>query len=418
LTWSDTRSADAAWRLRQDSVVLQNSKKTGCPIDSVYPFIKIHWLRENLQLPDQTRYVSIKEYVTHRLTGKWVVDWAIASATGMFDIRQLRWDPAALASLGIREGNLSRLVSPRTVLTTWTPDARETAGIPPGIPLVIGGGDGQLASLGVGAASSGALAVNVGTSAAARAIIREPQVDPLGQLWTYVVDEGLWVTGGMVSSGGIVFEWFLNNFISASGVADGSTQDPSAIDPDLYAYVDRLASSVPAGAEDLLFIPYLSGAQAPDWQPRTRGSFTSIDLRHTRGHFSRAVLEGIARSIHRIAEAIEERQGRQFVEVYVTGGLTASDVWLQIAADMFGSTIAVPVTSEGSARGAAMLALIALGMKEGYEDFDGWSEPVRKVRPRLATQEMYQKQKRQFLSALQASRAGAAGWTEIKAEEK
>jgi gluconokinase len=418
LTWSDTRSAGIAERLRRDPSIQQIRGRCGCPIDSVYPFAKIHWLRENLRLPEATRFVSIKEYIIYRLTGEWIIDWALASATGLFDIHRLRWDPAALSSLGIREDNLSRLVPPRAVLPGWTTDAHEKAGVSPGLPLVIGGGDGQLASLGVGAAASGAMAVNVGTSAAARALVREPQVDPDGRLWTYVVDEGLWVTGGMVSSGGIVFEWFLNNFMSAGGSASISTGEAAAIAPDLYAYVDRLASAVPPGAEDLLFIPYLSGAQAPDWLPRTRGSFNNIDLRHTRGHFSRAVLEGVARSIYRIAEVIEERLDRHFSEVYVTGGLTASEVWLQVAADMFGSTIALPVTSEGSARGAAMLAMLALGMRSSYQDFDGWSEPARKVYPNPASQAVYREQRQRFLSALEASRAGVAVKDENSAEEK
>ena len=165
LTWSDTRSHQEAQALRQCPQASQIIQRTGCPIDAAYPLAKIKWLKDNLPLPSEARFVSIKEFVLQRLTGQYLADWAIASATGMFDIRLQRWDPEATALLGITAENLSSLVSPRTVLETWSQEARDLAGIPPGTPLVIGGGDGQLASLGVGAATSDALAVNVGTSA-------------------------------------------------------------------------------------------------------------------------------------------------------------------------------------------------------------------------------------------------------------
>ncbi len=408
LTWSDTRSHQEAHALRQCPQASEIIQRTGCPIDAAYPLAKIKWLKDNLTLPPEARFVSIKEYVLQRLTGQYLADWAIASATGMFDIRLHRWDPEATALLGISAENLSSLVSPRTVLETWSQEARDLADIPPGTPLVIGGGDGQLASLGVGAATSDALAVNVGTSAAARALIRQPAVDPGGRLWTYVADEQLWAIGGMVSSGGIVFEWFLNNFFTPPDATRGE-----AISPEIYASVDRIASQAPPGAEGLLFIPYLSGAQAPDWLPNTRGSFSGIALTHQRGHFARAVLEGITRSIYRIAESIESVLDRHFEEIYVTGGLTASAVWLQIAADMFGAVVAVPETSEGSARGAAMLAMIALGMKSDLRDFQGLFTPRQRVYPDDKAAEIYREQYKWFLSKLdQTKKSNNTGLTQ------
>lgn len=394
ITWSDTRSAGAAQSLKQLPAAHQITQRTGCPIDSVYSLAKVKWLRESLPLPSDTRFVTIKEYILYRLTGDWAADWGIASATGMFNIHTHEWDVEALDAAGIQQENLSPLVSPRTVMR-FRDEIRLQANIPDGTPLVVGGGDGQLASLSIAAESPEALAVNVGTSAAARAIVRQPDVDPAGHLWTYVADENLWVTGGMVSSGGIVFEWFLNNFVSMGEASSGE-----AISPDLYTAVDRLAAAISPGAEDLLFIPYLSGAQAPDWLPAIRGSFTGVDLKHTRGHFVRAVLEGIARSIYRITESIEACLNRSFDETYVTGGLTSSAVWLQIAADMFDSVIVVPETSEGSARGAAILAMFSLGMKSGIQDFQEMSAPLKRVVPVESASRIYREQRDKFLIML------------------
>jgi gluconokinase len=179
-------------------------------------------------------------------------------------------------------------------------------------------------------------------------------VDPRGRLWTYALDENWWVTGGIVSSGAIVYDWFLR----ALG--------PEAANPDrLHAEVNGLAAAVPAGAEGLIFLPYLSGEQCPVWDPETTGGFLGLTLRHTRGHLARAVLEGITASIARIAETLRERLGA-IEEIRVTGGLVGSAAWLRIAADMFEARVLVPESPEGSALGAAVLAWVALGMAPDY----------------------------------------------------
>ena len=397
LIWSDTRSADIAGALQQHPATAAIRERTGCPIDAAYPLSKIRWFKDHLSLPASTKYISIKEYITYRLTGHYLVDWSIASATGLFNIQSKQWEPACLDLLGISPGNLSELVSPRTVLTKLDADICARVGIPQGTPLVIGGGDGPLASLGVGAVAGDVLAINIGSSAAARAVVRTPIIDPNGRLWTYLLDEGLWVLGGMVSSGGIVFEWFLNNFFSKNEQANTQPED-------LYALVDRLAAQISPGAEDLLFIPYLSGAQSPDWQPRTRGSLVGLDIKHQRGHFARAVLEGITRSIYRIAEAIQSLLDKDFREVYVAGGLTASSLWLQIAADMFGATVVVPETTEGSARGAAILAMLAIGEVSKIEDLAPLFTPLRRVAPDDSTWRYYEVQYQKFLAVLEQTR--------------
>jgi len=399
LTWSDTRSAEIAELISQHSEAQGIYQRTGCPIDAIYPLAKIQWLRENVELPENIKFISIKEYVLFRLIGQWMADWSIASATGLFDIKEHHWDETALSLLGITPANLSELVPPRHIFTKWNKEIIERIGLSPDTPLIIGGGDGPLASIGVGAYNSDTLAVNVGTSAAARLTISEAKVDPEGRLWTYVVDEDLWVIGGIVSSGGIVYDWALRNFFSGieESEDDGSTQR-------VHEYADRLASAVPPGAENLIFIPYLGGEQSPVWHPHTRGSFFGLDFRHNRGHFVRAVLEGITRSIYRISESIQFMLNSQFNEIRVTGGLTSSPLWLQIAADMFGTPIAVPESAEGSARGAAMLAIVSLGLKSNIEDFADLVVAQKRVHPREEIHAYYQTQYQMFKELLDFSR--------------
>jgi gluconokinase len=213
-----------------------------------------------------------------------------------------------------------------------------------------------------------------------------------------VVDEKLWVIGGIVSSGGIVYDWSLRNFFSG-------LEKTETIDRHVHEYAEGLASRVPPGAEDLCFIPYLGGEQCPDWHPHTRGGFFGLDFRHQQGHLVRAVLEGVTRSLCRVADSMRATLGVQFQEIRVTGGLSSSALWLQIAADMFGLPIVAPASVEGSARGAAILALISLGQRSSPEEF---ADPVlnqARVYPRAEIHSYYQKQSRNFQRLLDFSRS-------------
>jgi gluconokinase len=393
LTWADTRSSDVAERLRKQPEAREIYTRTGCPLDAIYPLSKIGWLRERNDFEAGVRFISIKEYVIFHITNQYIVDWSTASASGLFDIQKHQWDQAALDLLGIRSTDLSRLVSPRTVLPEPGKEFLAATGLPAGTQIVVGGGDGPLANLGVGATRPDILAINAGTSAAARCAVTKALIDPQGRLWTYVVAEGLWVIGGIVSSGGQVFRWWVEN---TAQFEKGSNSDMET--------ADREAASTPPGADGLLFIPYLGGEQCPTWHPQTRGGFFGLDFRHQRGHMSRAILEGIARSLYRVAEQIQNVLGQPFSEIRVSGGLTQSPVWLQIAADMFGVPVIVPKSAEGSARGAAILAGLALGLWSTPDQVGGILDIERVIAPRPEVHQFYNSQYGLFLSALDCYR--------------
>jgi gluconokinase len=398
LTWSDRRSAAIADRLRRSDAGRRIYRATGCPLDAIYPLSKIAWLRQ-ADLPAQpVRFLSIKEYVFRRLFGEYVVDWSMASSTGLFDIRRRDWSPEALDAAGIGRAHLSTPVSPYRTFTRWLPDVPARTGLPQGIPCVIGAGDGVLSSVGVGAVGRGIAAVNVGTSAACRYLIEAPTVDPQERLWTYALDERWWVIGGIVSSGGIVYDWFVRQ---CADTGDG----PPGVE--LHAALNDLAARVSPGAEGLIFLPYLSGEQCPVWDPETTGGFWGLTLRHGRGHLARAVYEGIALSLARVAEALADAV-EPIGEVRVTGGLLGSSTWLQIAADMWGTRILVPESPEGSSLGAAVLAWVALGMAPDLGVARELVRPARVVEPDATQREVYRDylgRAARLLAALKSARA-------------
>lgn len=384
LTWGDVRSAEIAADLR--SSLNDIPRRTGCPLQAIYPLAKILWLKRHLDLPADSRFVSIKDYVLFRLTGLLLTDWSTASASGLLDIARHEWDSSALSACGITAEHLPRLVSPRHIMSRWRAEISEATGIPGDTPIIVGAGDAPLANIGVGATANGTLALNIGTSAAARALITQPQIDPAGRLWTYVADVDHWVVGGIIGSGGIVYEWLLKDVLERQSDLEANA---------LFQMADELAEGAPPGADGLLFIPYLSGEQSPGWNVRSTGLIYGMTLRHHTGHFIRAAIEGVVFALLRAAQPIEELRKQPTEKVYLTGGLSTSQVWRHIVADVFGASVVVPHSAESSARGAAILGWIALGFADSYARF---AQPETLLTPDPERHDVYRQRFDEFCS--------------------
>jgi gluconokinase len=358
LTWGDTRSASQAAAIRQIASPTL-AARTGCPTQAIYPLSKIRWLRTEGGLPSGARCVSIKDYVVFRLTGQWVADWSSASASGLLDITRRRWDEEALSLAGVKAADLAELASPRHIMRRWRREVIAAAGLPDDLPLILGAGDAPLANIGVGAVDPGAVAVNIGTSAAARVLTAQPEVDAQARLWTYIADVDHWVTGGIIGSGGSVYDWLVQEILGPTG----------GLPADRFAEAERLAAQTPPGADDLLFIPYFTGVQSPDWNPKARGLLYGLTLRHQPGHIVRAAIEGLSFALLRVARLIQAVHSAPLQMVYITGGLSQSSVAVQTLADIFTLPVVTPSFAESSARGAAILGWLALGAADGYAAF-------------------------------------------------
>ena len=355
ITWADNRSAKWASQLKQSEKGHALYCRTGTPIHSMSPLVKLIWLRnEQPQIFEQAvKFISIKEYIFYRLFEQYLIDYSIASATGLMNLKELTWDSEALSIAGITEQHLSQLVPTTHIVEKTSEASARELGISVNTPIVIGASDGVLSNLSVGAIAPLSVAVTVGTSGAVRAVVDRPLTDPQERLFCYALTENHWVIGGAVNNGGIIFRWIRDQL----GGAEVATAGQLGKDP--YDLLMNLAQSVAAGSEGLIFHPYLAGERAPIWDANASGSFVGLTLRHTKAHIIRAVLEGIAFNLNQVMQALREHIGSP-KSIHAAGGLAKSHLWREILADVFGTEITVPGSYGSSCLGAAVLGLYAL----------------------------------------------------------
>lgn len=355
ITWADNRSAKWADQLKQTQTGQGIYRRTGTPIHAMSPFVKLIWLRhEHPDLFEQAaKFISIKEFIFYRFFQQYLVDYSIASATGLMNLKELSWDQEALLIAGITEKHLSKLVPTTHIVEEISQASARAMGIPVNIPIVMGASDGVLANLSVGAITPGSVAVTVGTSGAVRAIVDQPWTDPQERLFCYALTDNYWVIGGAVNNGGVVFQWIRDLF------SDDEVYTARELGKDPYDLLINLAQSVTPGSNGLIFHPYLAGERAPIWDANATGSFVGLTLRHTKAHMIRAVLEGIAFNLNLVLQALQEHIGEP-KSIQATGGLAKSYLWRQILADIFAQEITVLTSYENSCLGAVVLALYAL----------------------------------------------------------
>ncbi len=362
ITWADNRAAAAAERIKAEPGAGALYRRTGTPIHPMSPLAKLAWLRaeQPALFARAARFIGIKEYVFFRLFGQYLVDHSIASATGLFNLERRDWDDEALAVAGVRRDQLSTLVPTTHHLAGLDPQLAQDLGLATGTRFVVGANDGVLSNLGVDAIHPGEVAVTIGTSGAMRAVVDQPLTDPSGRTFCYALTDRHWVVGGPVSNGGIVFRWVRDEFAAS----ECETAKRLGLDP--YEVLTRIAERVPAGAEGLLFHPFLAGERAPSWNANLRGSFFGLAMHHRKEHMIRAALEGVIFNLYTILPAVESLVGRSR-SIKATGGFARSGLWRQMMADVFNRDVEVPETFESSCLGAAVLGLYALGRVDSLD---------------------------------------------------
>lgn len=362
ITWADNRASKYAERITQEHNGHDIYQRTGTPIHPMSPLSKIFWMKhEQPEIYNQTAmFADIKTYIFYQLFDQYVIDYSMASATGMFNLEKLDWDEAALKLLGISREQLPKLVPTTHILTGMKKRYATLMGIDENTPIVVGASDGVLSNLGVNSFKKGEVAVTIGTSGAIRTVINKPRTDYKGRIFCYVLDEDHYVIGGPVNNGGVILRWLRDELLAS----EVETAKRLGVDP--YDVLTKIASRVKPGAEGLIFHPYLAGERAPLWNADARGSFFGLTLSHQKEHMIRAALEGVLYNLYTVYLALVEVMNETPSTIKATGGFAKSEVWRQMMADIFDTDLIVPESYESSCLGACVLGLKALGEIEDY----------------------------------------------------
>ncbi|MBX2898040.1 MAG: gluconokinase [Cyclobacteriaceae bacterium] len=365
ITWADTRSTQQAKELQERGLAEELHRQTGTPIHPMSPLCKLMWLRQHQPalFAQAFKFISIKEFIVFHLTGKFCVDYSIASATGLFDIHKLQWHSEALNQAGISTEQLSDPVPiTHRVPVVHSAFLRSTQ-------LILGASDGCLAQWGSNALALGKMTITVGTSGAVRRMATRAVFDAQGRLFNYILNDDVTITGGATNNGTAVLDWF------ARELADTSTP--------VSDWMEQVVK-VPAGSEGLLALPFLQGERAPFYNPDARGVFFNVAMHHTRLHFAKALLESICYELKWIAESVEEVCGPSET-ILVSGGITHFPSWVQLLADVVNRSVIVSSQHDASALGAARLAFQVLRVSVTAAE-----EQEKIFRPQAINAEVYQ----------------------------
>lgn len=378
MTWADNRSVDEAKDLLASKEGRQIYEASGTPIHSMSPLTKLLWLKnnENALFYKTEKFISIKEYIWFKLFGEFKIDYSIASATGLFNIHNLKWNEQSLSLAGISGEKLSSPVQTNYCKSILIDAPNKLI---PGLvtTFVIGASDGCLANLGSDAITKGVAAITIGTSGAMRMASDRPLINPTGMTFNYILDSETFICGGPVNNGGLALQWLLKNVFNKIELKN---EDYTQLFTDI--------KDVPAGSNGLIFLPYLSGERAPIWDSEACGTFFGLNLQHNQKHMAKALLEGICYALNDVIMAVEEK-AKPITQINVSGGFIHSKAWMQILADITGKKMTLVLEEDASAVGAAYITAKALGLIKNYPSSSN-STPET-IFPDLNNHKLYQR---------------------------
>jgi xylulokinase len=357
MLWLDARARDLVDPLVRRVGADRLRRLSGKEADFGPALPKIAWLAaEEPEIHRATAlFCDVQAYLVGRLTGRFRTSWAGADPLALFDIEARRWSEELCEAVGVAPDRLPEVLPPGAVLGHVSESAAAETGLLPGTPVLAGGGDGQVAGLGVAALDPRRAYLNLGTAVVFGAWSEALRHDAAWRTMTDASGRG-YVLESSLRSGALLSDWFLGRLLGL---------DPR--DAAAMAAIEAEAGALPPGAGGLLLLPYWEGAMNPHWDPDARGAILGLSDAHRRGHLYRALIEGVALEQALVLGLMRERAGAQVEEFVAVGGVAASDLWCGVLADATGIPVLRSETVEAACLGAAMCAAGGAGLHPGAE---------------------------------------------------
>jgi len=356
ILWNDGRTGPQCDEIERRVGAERLIRIAGNPALAGFQAPKVLWLRQHepANYARLRRLLLPKDYIRLLLTGQAASDASDAAGTLLLDLARRDWSDELLTALQIRRAWLPQVYEGPEITGRLRQPVADELGLPAGLPVIAGGGDNAAAAVGTGVVREGVISSSIGTSGVLFAHSDAIRLDPQGRLHSFChAVPGAYHLMAVTLSAGGAYQWLRNTLRDLDRTLD-------------YTRLSELAAATPAGAEGLVFAPYLSGERTPHRDPLARGAFVGLTLRHGLGHLARAVMEGVVFSLRDGLEIMREL-GLDIGEVRAIGGGARSRLWRQMQADIFGVPITTMRVEEGPAFGAALLAGVGAGV---YGDID------------------------------------------------
>lgn len=355
IIWCDQRTAVQADYIEKKITREKLIEISANPAIAGFTAAKLLWVRENEPSNyDKCAHVLLpKDYIRFMLTGEYVTEVSDASGTQLLDVKNRCWSDYLFEKLDIDKNIFPRVTESQTVSGVLTKRAAEETGLNAGTLVVGGAGDQAAAAIGNGIVRQGVVSATIGTSGVVFAHTDSPLIDPLGRVHTMChAVPNTWHIMGVTQGAGLSFKWFRDNFYQSEKEKYGDG---------INKKLDEFADKVPAGANGLMFLPYLMGERTPHLDSNARGVFFGLSAIHTREDLLRAVLEGVVFSLNDCMNIIKD-MGCNTNTVFAGGGGGASSLWRQIMADVFDCDVSVRGSVNSGALGVAILAGVGAGV--------------------------------------------------------
>ena len=341
--WTDSRSRAEAAEL-YEKYGEQIFRMTFHKPDTIWTLPQLLWLkRHEPETFERMAYIFFeKDYIRYFLTGVYCTDYIEAEGSMLFDCNAFAWSEELCAMCGIDVSMLPPIRKPTDVIGKVTAEAASRTGLFEGTPVICGTTDTVMEVFASGAVEKGDITVKLATAGRICVITDRPYPDRHMINYSHIID-GLWYPGTATKAAAASYRWYRDTF--------GGD----------YRELDAGAAEVAIGCDGLIFHPHLNGELTPYADPQLCGSFTGVRATHTRGHFTRAVLEGVSLSLLDCKLYLDGLNIPYKSEATLIGGGAKGALWRQITADILGITLRTTESSDSSF-GSAMLAGIAIGV--------------------------------------------------------
>lgn len=387
--WSDIRAQkevdDYFGKIDKDHWYLTTGN--GFPA-ACYTIFKIMWYKNNE--PEMFgkihKILGTKDYINFKITGEIKTDYSYASGTGVYNLKEWRYQKDFIDASGIPESFFPEIVPSIYVLGKIGKETADLMGLNPNVKVVCGGVDNSCMALGAKNIKAGRVYTSLGSSAWIAVSSNQPVLDINAKPYVFAhIIPNMFTSAVSIFSAGTSFTWVRDNI--CSDLITKANEEKM----DAYALMDTLAEKAPVGSNKLLFNPSLAGGTAQDFSVNLRGAYMGIDLKHGRPEIIRSTMEGIVMNLRLRLDVLRKYCQLQD-EMLLVGGGSKSKLYRRIFADVYNIRIVkTNIDQDAGALGAAAIAAVGCGLWEDFSSIDKIHKVIEITQPDQKNNSKYEK---------------------------